>query len=355
MACARIDCDVLVVGAGPAGGSAAFETASKGLDVVILEKRRQVGLPVRCAEYIPSQLVREVNLPAHIKIQKIEAMQAHMPDGEVVTTRSPGFIIDRDQFDKYLVQRATSKGARLFLETKAVSYDGRTVLARIRGRALRISPKIIIGADGPLSTIGSWIKSTNREFIQAAQYVMRLREKKTHTQVYFSQDIPGGYGWVFPKGDVANVGIGVDPGLGKRPKAALDSFVSRLVGEGVVEPEVLKKTGGLIPSGGLLKLCRKNIALAGDAGGLVHPITGAGIASAVSSGKLAGGFAWRAIAEDDIRLLAEYELECSEFFFDIFAAARAKKTLLKEYWQRGTHDLCEALKWGWVAFREYYK
>ena len=182
MDCARIDCHVLVVGAGPAGGSAAFEATSKGLDVVILEKRREVGLPVRCAEYIPSQLVREINLVAQIKIAKIEAMRTYMPDGEVVTTRSPGFIINRDQFDKYLIQRATSKGARLFLETKAVSYDGRDVLAKTREGSLRISPKIIIGADGPLSTVGSWIKSTNQEFIQAVQYVMPLRERRTHTQ-----------------------------------------------------------------------------------------------------------------------------------------------------------------------------
>jgi len=355
MDCKRIDCDVLVVGAGPAGGSAAFEVASKGLDVVILEKGREVGLPVQCAEYIPSQLVREVNLPAQIKIQKIEAMQTHLPDGEVVTNRAPGFIINREQFDKYLIQRATSKGARLFLETKAVSYDGRVVLARTRGRSLRIVPEIIIGADGPLSTVGSWIKSTNQEFIQAAQYVMPLRERKTHTQVYFSQDISGGYGWVFPKGNVANVGLGVNPGLGRRPKAALDSFVSRLVGEGVVEPEALKRTGGLIPTNGLLKLCEKNVVLVGDAGGLVHPITGAGIASAVLSGKLAGEFAWRAAAEDDMRLLAEYELECREFFFDIFAHAHQKKNLLEEYWQRGADDLSDALKWGWVAFKEYYK
>lgn len=357
MDCKRIDCDILIVGAGPAGGSAAYEAASKGLNVVILEKRYNIGLPVQCAEYIPSQLVREIDLPSYIRAQKIECMQTHMPDGQVIASKAQGFIIHRDRLDKYLVEKAINKGARLYLEAKAISYDRGVVLARQGNTLLDIAPKIIIGADGPLSTVGSWMESINQEFMQAAQYVMPLRERENSiSSVYFSSDIPGGYGWVFPKQDVANVGVGVNPGLGVMPGQALASFTRRLVAEGVVESRIIKRTGGLIPVGGLLQLHDgKNIILVGDAGGLVHPITGAGIASAVLSGKLAAGFAWHALVENDLRLLAEYELECNEFFFDAFDLAHQKRKLLEEYWQRGSYELSEALKWGWIAFEEYYK
>lgn len=354
MDCKRIICDVLIVGAGPAGGSAAYEATSKGLNVVILDKKKEVGVPVQCAEYIPSQLVREVNPPDCILVQGVEGMETHIPDGQTVVTKAPGFIINRDHFDKYLVERAIHKGARLYLKAKASSYDGKTVSVKGRDANLEIVPKIIIGADGPLSTVGTWIGVVNQEFIQASQYVMPLKESKKHTGVYFARDIPGGYGWVFPKGDVANVGVGVDTRFGAKPRMALNAFVGRLIKEGTIAPGVIKRTGGLIPVGGLLKLNERNVVLAGDAGGLVHPITGAGVASAVLSGKLAGSFTWHAIVEDDLRFLDEYRLECGQLFFDIFDHAHQKKSLLEKYWQRETRDLSEALRWGWVAFEEYY-
>lgn len=351
----RINCDLLVVGAGPAGGSAAHEAASNGLDVVIVEKRKEVGVPIQCAEYIPNQLVREVNPPDHVLVQKVEGMCTHLPDGEIITTKVPGFIINRDEFDKYLVWRAINKGARLYLETKAISYDGRIVLAKRGNTLLDILPRVIIGADGPLSTIGRWIGSINQEFIQAVQYVMPLKERKDHTEVYFSCEIPGGYGWVFPKRGMANVGVGVNPRFGVRPRTALNAFVRQLIKEKIIAQGVMKRTGGLIPVGGLLKLNEKNVVLTGDAGGLAHPITGAGVANAVLSGKLAGGFASQAILKDDLGFLGEYEDECREFFFDIFAHAHKKKSLLERYWRKAdVYELSSALKWGWVAFPEYY-
>lgn len=229
MSSLNVSCDVLVIGAGLDGGSAAFETAVKGLGVIILEKKREVGRPVRCAEYIPLQVLHEISFPTAVLVQRIEEMVTHLPDGKKVVVKSPGLIINRDELDRYLIYKATERGANLYLETRAISYDGRYVLAKRGDDLISISSRVIIGADGPLSTVGKWMGVVNKEFIKTAQYVMSLKEKKNATEVYFSKNIPGGYGWVFPKLEVANVGVGVNSKLGITAKQALEYFTKRLL------------------------------------------------------------------------------------------------------------------------------
>jgi len=86
--------------------------------------------------------------------------------------------------------------------------------------------------------------------------------------------IPAGYGWIFPKDKVANVGLGLDPSFGVDVISALKRFVQELVQEGFIENGVLKRTGGWIPADGLLEVLRGKVMLVGDAGGFCHPITG---------------------------------------------------------------------------------
>jgi len=81
-----VTCDILVIGAGPAGSTAAKFAAKAGARVILLEKRKQVGVPVQCAEYVPWQITQEVKLPADVIAQRIDSMQTYMPDGEVVET-----------------------------------------------------------------------------------------------------------------------------------------------------------------------------------------------------------------------------------------------------------------------------
>jgi len=285
---------------------------------------------------VPWQIIQEVELPKDIIAQRIDFMRTHMPDGEIVETQAKGFIIHRDLFDQHLAQLATKAGAELFLGTRAIGYEGGIVYTKGK-QELKIKPGVIIGADGPHSIVSKWIGSQNREFINAFQYQMPLVEELSSTCIYFREDIFGGYGWVFPKGKIANVGIGIRKG---KAKGVLDSFVSALENKGVVENRILKQTQGLIPMSGMIKLRKGNMALVGDAAGLTHPITGAGIMNAVISGKLAG-----------LSELDKYEEECSDIFEGVLMKAYYKRKLLEKNWG----NLRNVLKKIWIAFSDYYK
>ena len=105
--------DVLVIGAGPAGSTAAKAASEQGLRVLLIEKKANVGLPVRCAGYIPRLLSKETDFDANAIVQKIDFMRTYLPDDETIERRSPGFILERSLFDKDLALRAINAGADL--------------------------------------------------------------------------------------------------------------------------------------------------------------------------------------------------------------------------------------------------
>ena len=350
-------CDVLIVGAGPAGSSAALASAKIGVRVVMIEKKRQVGVPVQCAEYVPWQITQEVALPKNVIAQQIVVMRTHLPDGEMKETQARGFIIHRNLFDQHLVKTAFDAGAEIFLQTRAVGYENGVVRIKQGKQELQIKAQVIIGADGPYSTVGKWMGQGNTEFIHTAQYQMYLCHGLNSTEVYFRKNIPGGYGWVFPKGNVANVGVGVDLQFEVKPGEALHRFVEYLHACGIIEPEVIKRTGGVIPTGGLVKrLHHSNMLLVGDAAGMAHPITGAGISNAVICGRMAGEIAAKAVLKNDLDVLKGYEEECRLVLDESLMRARQKRKAMEAKWSDGANDeeLSKALHSSWIAFEEYW-
>ncbi len=350
-----ISCDVLVVGAGPAGSTVGKIVAETGADVVLIDRRKEVGTPVQCGEYLPWQVARKTEIEDGIASQNIICMHTHMPDGDVVETESNGYIINRNRFDQFLAKKAVTSGAELLMETEAVAFQKNNVKAVQDKKEIKIITKIIVGADGPKSTVGRWIHATNKELVHAMQHVMPLTEEMRSTEIYFRGYIPMGYGWVFPKGKVANVGVGVDPKLGITPKTALTQFIDELTKKDVIEKDILGSTGGLIPANGLLpKIHQENIVLVGDAAGQCHPITGAGVPNAIMCGELAGQVVSEAVASNDLEKLSEYPEECVELIGDTLKRAVEKRKFLYPYWNKSDTELSNALRKSWIAFEEYY-
>ena len=239
-----LECDVLVIGAGPAGCVAAMTAAREGADVIILERKKVVGQPVQCAEHIPHQVVREFNIDDSIIAQEVRAMRTHLPDGEIVETPMGGVICHRDRFDLFLAKLAETAGARLFTGTSASSLIDGVVTTAAAGSSRdgvvttaaadsssQIRAKVIVGADGPASRIREWLGLAKNRFVQAKQHQLTLSKNIDTTEIYFRKGIPGGYGWLFPKGRTANVGVGVDPGLGVTAGQALDELTAELAGQ----------------------------------------------------------------------------------------------------------------------------
>jgi flavin-dependent dehydrogenase len=280
-------------------------------------------------------------------------MITHLADRAIKETATPGFIINRDVFDQTLAKSACDNGAQILLSAKAISRNGTEVIIKTKDSGfITVSAKVIIGADGPLSTVGKWIGCVNQNLIAAVQVRVSLKHRLESAEIYFDADCYGGYAWLFPKDKVANLGLGMK----KKNNAPLPfrQLLDRLISRRASEGKIIKESSGLItgwiPVGPLPKIVHKNIILAGDAAGHTHPITGAGIFSAVTCGHLAGKWAARAIDRQDLTVLHEYEKECFELFGDTLKRAAARRQLLEQNWDQ----LDKILKFCWIAFKEYY-
>jgi geranylgeranyl reductase family protein len=331
--------DVLVLGLGPAGAAAAAAAARRGCKVIALERKREAGLPVQCAELVPALL--EVG-PDAVR-QQVGSMITFVEDDAPDTTRDfPGRMLDRAAFDKSLVDEAARAGADLRFSSFVKTIAGGCV-GLSDGSTLRAP--VIVGADGPRSRAGRAIGAVNRELVETRQLTVPLREPHAATDIFLSADIPGGYGWLFPKGEVANLGAGVSPPC----KGRLKSIVARLLASQKerLSSRVLAVTGGAIPVGGMLKpwgfLGEALVLLAGDAAGLANPVTGAGIAAAVHSGRLAG----EAAASGEFRAYEE-ELE------DVYRAALERALARRRELMRSGYGK-DALRRAWIAYPEYWQ
>ena len=344
--------DILVVGAGPAGSSAALSAVRHGARVLVVERRPVIGIPVQCAEYIPALLLSSAPRDRSFVVQAIQGMRTFLPGGEETATRAPGFTIKRDRFDQALAGVAEKMGAEIRPSTRALFMrDGRIFLKGRNGRMYAVEAKVVIGADGPHSTVGRWIGAVNRDMIQAVQVKVPLVRAMDYTEVYFSHDIYGGYGWLFPKGDEANVGVG----MRRRErfesiKQALDRFLSKLERDGKIKGDPYAMTAGWIPVSPLKNSTQGNVILVGDAAGQTHPITGAGVTQAIICGRKGGRWAARAVETGDMDVLSGYEKDWRDHYGDTLERASKRRQRLEREWGR----LESVIKSCWVAYKEYY-
>ena len=346
--------DVLVVGLGPAGARAARAAAEAGARVLAVDRKRLPGRPVQCAELVPAMIGAEVDALDGCACQPITAMDTFVegapPDH---MAPFPGRMLDRAAFDAQLVEAAARAGAecRFATPVRSIGRDGRVVLAD----GTRLAPRVIVGADGPRSIVGRAVGQVNRALVETRQVTVPLLRANQATDIFLSADIPGGYGWLCPKDRVANLGAGVDPAHKGELKSIVARLHERLAAAGRVGRKVLALTGGAIPVGGALvpraRLGNVAVLLAGDAAGLANPVTGAGIASAVQSGTLAGEAAALAV-QGHPEALDDYADELDALFGAALVRALHRR---EELLAAGARPSPADFRRSWIAYPEYWE
>ncbi len=325
----RDEYDVIVVGAGP-GGSIAARTAAEGCDVLLIEKRQEIGSPVRCAEAADlRQLTGHISPDKTWISSEVGGMHLHAPDGTILELNTemmppgpPTIVLERKIFDRQLAKDAARAGAHVMVRTRAtglITEDGAVKGVKMSrlGEDFEVRSKVVIGADGVESQVGRWggLNTTLklRDIESCAQYHLdNVDVAQDILQFYAgSQYAPDGYAWIFPKGDhAANVGLGV---LGsalsaKRPIDYLNEFVADKVPDGQPLELVM---GGVPVSDALTTIVSNGLMLVGDAAHHAGPATGGGIVTAMDGGALAGRVARNAVHRNDasVRVLRDYERE----------------------------------------------
>lgn len=351
-----IECDVLVVGLGPAGASAAERAAREGARVIAIERRAIPGHPVQCAEFVPHMIGMEVDLLGQVMRQEIGAMRTFIENNGAYESKGfSGVMIDRAKFDAALVTAAEAAGVQCLFATALRSLDGSGAARLSSGQSVRAA--VIIGADGPHSIVGKAVGAVNEEIAETRQIQVALLRPFAATDIFLSASMPGGYAWLFPKHGVANVGLGVAPAWRQRLKPLLETIHRRLVDEGRVGADILGTTGGSLPVGGMRRLIARvgatDILLVGDAAGLTNPVTGAGIAAAVMSGRLAGTAA-AARAKGFQRAATEYAEEVESLLGASLARALNRRRCLMAIHEAGREPEVADFQASWIAFPDYW-
>jgi digeranylgeranylglycerophospholipid reductase len=348
--------DIVVIGAGPAGSSAARAAAQRGTRVLLIDRRQRLGIPVQCAEFVPQWISRHVSFSSTCVMQRVEKMVTHLPDRIIYQMKSPGYMLDRSLFDKELAASAILSGARISIGTRAVDLSHKGLVVERGSKVETIPSKVFIGADGASSTVARFFGKPPLKTITALQVEVVISEPQNHVDVYFHKDYEGGYGWFFPKGKTANVGVGVITSKTSRLPDLLGNFLDFLKESKTLQGvQIVSKTGGLIPCEFYEQNLFKNVLLVGDAAGHAHPITGAGILNAVIAGELAGRVAAEAIAKEDLGWLNNYDREWQETVGKSLSYGTLKRRFLEEHWDQPGVDFKELVRKTWVGFKEYYE
>jgi digeranylgeranylglycerophospholipid reductase len=324
--------DVIVVGAGPAGSITARTAAEHGLDVLLIEKRQEIGDPVRCAEGTGKVgLMQFMDPDPRWICAEVTGARIFAPDGtcielsEKLAGKEVGYVLERKIFDRAVAKTAAKAGAEVQVKTQATSLiieNGMVcgIRGKHRGDDFEARAKVVVGADGIESKVGRWagINTTlkPKDIETCAQFLVTNIDIKADSCDFYlgNERAPGGYVWVFPKGKrEANVGLGMlgSRFTGKHPIDYLREFMAWRFPEG----KVIETVVGAVPASGMLRqLSTGGLVLVGDAGRVSDPITGGGIYNGMVSGRIAGNVIADAIKSGDVsaKRLQRYDREVRE-------------------------------------------
>lgn len=278
--------ETIIVGAGPAGLTAGMSLK----DSLILDQKKEIGLPVRCAEGLTKRNLERLGIPPDPFwiSAKIDILKFFLPNGKIIllSGKEVGYILDRTRFEKFLAKKCQGE---ILLERKVIDIkkeDGTWKIITEKGEIF--SSKYLIGADGSLSIVREKIFKEKLNFFSTLQFLVRL-EKEIDTseiRMYFDKErFPSGYAWIFPKAkNLANIGLGGEKNLKEEFEDFIENTIKKEFGNyELVEPRCKVLSWG----GAKIKLFKDNAFLVGDAGGLIEPIFGEGMGNAMISGEIA--------------------------------------------------------------------
>jgi digeranylgeranylglycerophospholipid reductase len=336
--------DIVIIGAGPAGLNAGMHIINAGFDknVLLVDKITPWDHPIACAEG-----VGKLGFEGSVKVRKswirqeIKYARFHAPDGSVISykDKNGGYIINRALMQKEMASQLESSGIQCLFNFKVLQIQPpdkglRTVVFE-NGR--KCKARVIIDASGPLCCFGKEEKINSKPGDLEPSYfawVENIDIEQDHIHIYAGKELaPGGYAWVFPRGEnAANIGIvlGRHSVTHANLRVLLDNFLSRHF----PSVKIIQRFAGSIPCGfKKVPIAIPGFIKTGDAANTVNPISRAGISEALLCGGLAGDAALKMVGKETNKQLLTICNEYQNEWFKRrgnrhFKLARVKNSLL---------------------------
>lgn len=336
--------DVVVVGAGPVGSTAARYAAMNGAKVLLLEEHASIGSPVGCTGLLSTRAVEECDLkPAdEFVFNSVRGAFVHAPDGQCLPIdgkQTKAYVVSRKNFDRTLAVMAVEEGVELSLKTRAIGFEkensnggtgkkenkketGSPVKLKVlrNGKPETIFTSIVIGADGVKSRIASYAGlGRPARVLPGIQIEAPYASKDADfVELFPGSSAPGFFAWTVPLNEkISRIGLAIEPGIACKSGYGENSPLSYLEELLRSNPHIKARyTGGMtdfvvggIPIGPQEKTFADGVLLAGDAAGQAKPTSGGGIYTGAFAAKIAGKVAAEAVFEGDTSAsrLSEYD------------------------------------------------
>lgn len=317
--------DAIIVGGGPAGLWCARKLAEKNISCLVLDKKQEIGVPVRCGEGLGLGWFKRLGLkPSNAWCAKaMTGAVLFAPSGKEIVLdfkKTSGDIIERRMFEKFLAREAAGKGALIRVKTRVtdvIKETGKVIGVKVNdmGEETEYYADVVVAADGVESKVARYagLNTTNNLYHIDSGFEYEMAgidiPYPSLIHLYFGTKIsPRGYVWIFPKGkNEANVGIGI---LGSDPRTAKSYLDEWIAGQpNLAKGSIIHVNSGGIPVGGFLeKMTQDNFMVIGDAAHQVNPIHGGGMGLAMEAAEIAAEVIAKAKKKNDFsdKVLSEY-------------------------------------------------
>ncbi len=312
--------DVVVVGGGPSGATAACDLAQKGVNVLMLDRAGRIK---PCGGAIPPRAIADFDIPDHMICARIRSARMIAPSGKGVDMPiENGFVgmVNRETFDEWLRVRATETGAVRRTGTfKTLSRDpeGLSTIMYLNedGDEVQIKTKFVIGADGARSKVAKQGLPNQKtpksvfayhEIVEIGDDIIPANDNghynETRCDVYYQGKLsPDFYAWVFPHGNTASIGVG-----SAKKGFSLRNAVADLRGAtDLQDAKLVRHEGAPIPMKPMKRWDNgRDIIVTGDAAGVVAPASGEGIYYAMACGRMVADSVHQALMTGEAKHLA---------------------------------------------------
>jgi geranylgeranyl reductase family protein len=336
--------DVVVVGAGPVGSTAARYAAMNGAKVLLLEEHASIGSPVGCTGLLSTRAVEECDLKPseEFVFNSVRGAFVHAPDGQCMPIdgkQTRAYVVSRKNFDRTLAVMAVEEGVDLSLKTRATGFEKENsetgtgikenknkknspVKLRIikNGKPETISASVVIGADGVKSRIASYAGLAKPARVLPGIQIEApyASDDSDFVELFPGSPAPGFFVWTVPLNEkTSRIGLAIEPGIASKSGHGDNSplfYLERFLRS---NPHVKARySGGMldfvvggIPIGPQEKTFADGVLLAGDAAGQAKPTSGGGVYTGAFAAKIAGKVAAEAALEGDTSAsrLSEYD------------------------------------------------